>query len=419
MAVKRYNACNLLIQGLFGHTGWQPAWSSPKPKARYDVIIIGGGGHGLATAYYLAKNHNIRDIAVLEKGWIGGGNSGRNTTIVRSNYYYPENARLYDFSLRLYESLAQELNYNIMFSPRGLISVAHSRRDMEVAARWVGAMSLNGVTAALLSKDEVHEHIPLLDRSGSARYPVLGGFIQARAGTARHDAVVWGYARAANTLGVDIIQGCAVSGFERSSTGRVRGVVTNRGKLQADKVAIAVAGHSSHLAGMAGFRLPISSFPLQAFVSEPLKPILNCVMLSLATGLYISQSDKGGLVLGGGMDHYTSYAQRGGMPVIRNVIRTAVDQMPSLGRVRLLRQWAGIVDMVPDSSPLIGETPVPGLYMNCGWGTGGFKAIPAGGWVLAHHIATGRAHPLAAPFGLERFSTGALLDEAAISGLAH
>jgi sarcosine oxidase subunit beta len=417
--MKRYNAWNLLLQGFAKQTGWPPAWRSPSLKRRYDIVIIGGGGHGLATAYYLAKNHGITNVAVLEKGWIGGGNSGRNTTIVRSNYYYPESAKLYDFSLRLYEGLAKDLNYNIMLSQRGIVNVAHSQHDMDGAARWVGAMNMNGVPAQMLTAKEVHERIPLLDRSGRTRYPVVGGFTQARAGTARHDAVVWGYARAADARGVDIVQGCEVTGFIRGSNGRISTIQTNQGEVCAEKTAIVVAGNSSVLARQAGFQLPISSYALQAFVTEPLKPILDTVMLSLATGMYISQSDKGGLVIGGGMDHYVSYAQRGNLPVIRQVIGAVVDQMPSLGRVRFLRQWAGIVDMVQDGSPIIGESSVPGLYLNCGWGTGGFKAIPAGGWMLAHHMANEQAHSIAAPFGLHRFTTGALIDEGAISGLAH
>ena len=399
--------------------GWAKAWRNPAPKPMYDVVIVGGGGHGLATAYYLAKTHGLRNIAVLEKGWLGGGNTGRNTTVIRSNYYYRESADLYDLSLGLYEGLAKELNYNIMLSQRGMITLAHSRHDMEAAARWVGAMRLNGVDVEMLDRARIAELAPIVDMSPVARFPVLGGYRQRRGGTARHDAVAWGYARAADALGVDIIQQCEVTGFIRGPDGAVCGVETSRGPIAAKKVGIAAAGHSTVLAELAGFRLPITSYALQAFVSEPVKPLLDTVLLSLATGIYISQSDKGGLVIGGALDLYPSYAQRGNMPVARNVLGAVAEQFPALGRVRFLRQWAGIVDVVSDSSPIIGATPIPNIYMNCGWGTGGFKAIPAGGTLLAHHIATGEPHRIARPFSLERFSTGALIDEAAASGIAH
>jgi len=414
-----YSALNLFLEGMSGQKGWTPAWRSPRPRPRYDVVIIGGGGHGLATAYYLAKVHGVRNVAVLERGWLGGGNTGRNTTVIRSNYYYRASARLYDFSLRLYEGLSRELNYNVMFSQRGMMMLAHSRHDLESAQRWVGAMQLNGVDAEMISVAEVKRRAPVLDVSPGARYPVWGGFMQKRAGTARHDAVAWGYARAADALGVDIIQNCEVRGFVRNQTGRVVGVETTLGTLRCDKVGMAVAGHSSVVADLAGLSLPVTSYALQAFVSEPLKPVLDTVMLSLATGLYICQSDKGGLVFGGALDRYPSYAQRGASPTIRQVAGAVAEQMPRLGRVRLARHWAGIVDIVQDSSPILGETPIPGLYINCGWGTGGFKAIPAGGYLLAHAMATGQAHDIAAPFGLDRFATGALIDEAAAAGVAH
>jgi sarcosine oxidase subunit beta len=396
-----------------------PAWRTPTPKQTYDVLIIGGGGHGLATAYYLAKNHGISNVAVIERGWIGGGNTGRNTTIVRSNYLYPQSARLYDFSLKLYEGLSRALNFNIMLSQRGLVAVAHSRHDLDSMSRWVNAMQMNGIAAELLSREQVGTLAPALDMSLQARFPVLGGLAQRRAGTARHDAVAWGYARAASALGVDIIQNCEVTGFVKRADGRVMGVDTSGGRILADRVGIAAAGHSSVLAKLAGFRLPVTSYALQAMVTEPIKPLLDTVILSPGTGAYVSQSDKGEMVIGAGLDLFPSYAQRGSFAVTQGVIAATLALFPSFGRLRLLRQWAGIVDVVHDSSPIIGPTPVPGLYINCGWGTGGFKAIPVGGWTLAHVLATGANHELAEPFQLQRFITGRFVDEAAASGIAH
>ncbi len=415
----RYSALALVRGALSAHRHWAPVWRSPEPKPSYDIVLVGGGGHGLATAYYLAKNHGITNVAVLERGWLGGGNTGRNTTIVRSNYLYPESARLYDFALKLYERLSRELNFNVMLSQRGLIDLAHSRHDLDSMARWVNAMHMNGVDAELLTRDEVAEWLPLLDMSPDARYPVLGGFLQRRAGTARHDAVAWGYARAADALGVDIIQNCEVTGFLTGADGRVVGVETSRGRIRAERIGIAAAGHSSVLAKLAGFRLPVVSYALQAMVTEPLKPALDAVVLSPGTGAYLSQSDKGEMVIGAFLDLFPSYAQRGSFAVLQAIVAATLAMFPSFSRLRLMRQWAGIVDVVHDSSPIIGPTPIPGLYINCGWGTGGFKAIPAGGWTLAHVLATGRNHELAEPFQLERFTTGRLIDEAAAAGIAH
>ena len=415
---QRYSAWNLLAASRSGHADWAPAWRDAEPKPRYDVIVIGGGGHGLATAYYLAKNHGITNVAVLEAGWIGGGNTGRNTTIVRSNYLYPESARLYDFSVRLYEQLSQELNFNIMFSQRGVLTLAHSRHDLDAQSHWANAMLCNGVDAELLDAAQVRALEPRLNFDAGARYPILGGFIQRRGGSARHDAVAWGYARGASALGVDIVQNCAVTGFIQQD-GRVVGVNTSRGEIRADRLGLAVAGHSSVLASLAGFQLPVTSYALQAMVSEPVKPVLETVTMSATLGAYWSQSDKGEVVIGGALDHFPSYAQRGSFEVMQHVLAATVEMFPSFSRLRLLRQWAGIVDVVQDSSPIIGATPVPGLFINCGWGTGGFKAIPVGGWTLAHVLATGRNHELAEPFHLQRFHTGRLIDEAAAAGIAH
>ena len=385
----------------------------PDPKPAYDVVIIGGGGHGLATAYYLARRHGIQRVAVVEKGWLGSGNVGRNTTIVRSNYMMPGNTAFYEHSLKLWENLSQELNYNVMFSQRGQLTLFHSPHARDVVARRANIMRLHDIDAEILNRDEVERLVPHLDYSPDARLRIEGGVLQRRAGTARHDAVAWGYARAADALGVDILQGCEVIGIEREGY-RVTGVETTRGRIRADKVGIAVAGRTSQLTAMAGFtRLPIESHKLQACVTEPLKPLLDLVVAYAYPGghFYMSQSDKGGMVFGGHLDGYNSYAQRGNLPVVEEVASAAVSLMPCLGRVRLARHWAGIMDMSMDGSPLICRTPVSGLYLNAGWCYGGFKATPASGWCFAHTIAEDAVHELNAAFTLGRFAKGVQIDE--------
>ncbi|MBW4052998.1 MAG: sarcosine oxidase subunit beta family protein [Proteobacteria bacterium] len=414
----RLSAFSLVRNALSSHERWPQLWRSPEPRRRYDVIVIGGGGHGLATAYYLAKEHGIGNVAVIEKGWLGGGNTGRNTTVVRSNYFYPESARLYDLSLRLYEGLSRDIGFNIMLSQRGVLTLAHNSHQLEMLARWLNAMHLNGIDGELLEPSRIREWVPLLNDSPTARYPVKGAVLQRRGGVARHDAVAWGYARAADALGVDIIQNCEVVGFLREGD-RIVGVETSRGELRAPKVALAVAGHSSVLAAKAGFRLPVTSYALQAFVTEPVKPVLSCVVVSMSTGAYVSQSDKGELVTGGALDLYPSYAQRGNLPTLQGAVAGLLELFPCFSRLRMLRQWAGIVDVVHDSSPIIDEAPVKGLYLNCGWGTGGFKAIPGGGFAFAHLLATGRHHPAAEGFTLNRFTRGAMIDEGAAAGISH
>ena len=416
MTNNKYSIGSIIRHAFRGHRDWPPAWRTPAPRSSYDVIVIGGGGHGLATAYFLARNHGIRNVAVLERGWIGGGNSGRNTQVVRSNYFYKSSVDFFEHSLRLYERLSDTLNFNLMLSQRGIMTLAHSRHDLEANRRWANAIQLNGVDSEILSRADVKRIEPLINLD--ARFPVYGGFIQWRGGIVRHDAVNWGLARAASALGVDIVQNCPVSGFEMRD-GRITGVATPRGVLRADRFALCVAGHSSVLAAKAGLRLPIVSMGLQAMVTEPVKPMLKTVTLSPAVHVYTSQSDRGEIVIGGGADLYSSYAQRGSLPVIEDNAAAAVELFPAVARLKLMRHWAGIVDISPDTSPIMGKTPVENLYINCGWGTGGFKAIPAGGDTLAYTIANDRPHPLIAPFALDRFGRGALIDEGAAAGVAH
>jgi heterotetrameric sarcosine oxidase beta subunit len=405
----RYSALALAWNAVTGQARWKPAWRDAAPRETYDVLIVGGGAHGLATAYYLAKEHGITNVAVLEKSWIGSGNAGRNTTIIRSNYLLPGNIPFYEWSMKLWEGLEQDLNYNTMVSQRGVLNLYHSDLQRDAFARRGNAMRLHGVDAELLDREQVRALVPHLDFN-DARFPIQGGLLQRRGGTVRHDAVVWGYARAADQRGVDIVQNCEVTGI-RISNGRVVGVDTARGPIRADKVALAVAGSSSRLAAMAGLRLPIESHVLQAFVSEGVKPLIHQVITFGAGHFYISQSDKGGLVFGGDLDGYNSYAQRGNLPTIEDVCEGGMAIMPMIGRLRIVRSWGGLVDMSMDGSPIIDRTPIEGLYLNTGWCYGGFKATPASGWCFAHLIARGVSHRRAAAYRLDRFATGRLIDE--------
>jgi sarcosine oxidase subunit beta len=415
----RFSFARLLRQAFAGHTGWGPHWRDPEPKPAYDAVIIGAGGHGLATAYYLAAEHGIRNVAVLEKGWLGGGNTARNTTIIRSNYLWEESEAIYEHAMKLWEGLSQALNYNVMYSPRGVMMLAHNEHDARVFKRHVHANRLAGIDNEWLTAEEAKAFCPPLDISATLRHPVVGAALQRRGGIARHDAVAWGYARAADALGVDIIQNCEVTGIDRDAAGKVRGVQTTRGDIAAPRIGVVAAGHTSVVMAMAGVRMPLESFPLQALVSEPVKPVLPCVVMSNTIHAYISQSDKGELVIGAGTDQYNSYSQAGSLHITEHTLDAICEMFPAFRRLRMLRGWGGIVDVTPDRSPVIGATPVPGLFVNCGWGTGGFKATPGSGHVFAATIARGEPHPIAAPFRMERFRTGRLIDEAAAAAVSH
>jgi sarcosine oxidase subunit beta len=415
--MRRYSAFAIAREAARHHDGWERAWRSPEPKRRYEVVIVGGGGHGLATAYYLGKNHGITDVCVIEKGWLGGGNTGRNTTIIRSNYLQDPSAALYEKARSLYEGLSQDLNYNVMFSPRGVIMLAQTHHEVRGYQRTAHANALQGVATEFIGPERVKELCPIIELSGP-RYPVMGGLWQARGGTARHDAVAWGYARACSDMGMDVVQQCEVTGV-RTSNGRVMGVETTRGPVDCGKLGLAVAGHSNVLAEMAGFRMPMEQVALQALVSEPIKPCMDVVVMANTVHGYMSQSDKGEMVIGGGTDGFVNYAQRGSFHHIEETVRALIETFPMISRLKMLRQWGGIVDVTGDRSPIIGRAPVDGIYMNCGWGTGGFKAIPGGGWATAELIARGEPGPLSAAFGLERFREGRFIDESVAAGVAH
>lgn len=419
MPRQRFSGLSLLWNSLGQHRGWREQWRRAEPKAEYDAVIVGGGGHGLGTAYYLAAEHGLTRIAVLEKGWVGGGNTGRNTTIIRSNYLFDESARLYDHSVKMWADLSQALNYNVMYSPRGVMMLAHTVHDVQSAKRHIHANRCNGVDNEWLTPEEAQAYCPPLNIDPGLRYPVLGAALQRRGGTARHDAVAWGYARAADALGVDIVENCEVTGIRRDASGAVEALETSRGLIRTRKVGVVAAGNTSVILGMAGVRAPLESFPLQALVSEPVKPIFPCVVMSNGIHAYISQSDKGELVIGAGTDVYTSYTQRGALHVNMHTLEAICELFPNFRRLRMLRNWGGIVDVTPDRSPIIGKTPVPGLYVNCGWGTGGFKATPGSAHVFAWTLAHDEPHPINAPFTLERFRDGHLIDEAAAAAVAH
>jgi sarcosine oxidase subunit beta len=416
--MKRYSIFSLARNAANYHKDWGPAWRSPEPKSEYDVIIIGAGGHGLATAYYLAKNHNITNVAVLEKGWLGGGNTGRNTTIIRSNYLQDASMAIYELSRSLYEGLSQELNYNVMFSPRGLLMLCQTEHELRAMKRTSHANRLAGIKAKMIDRKEVKRLCPIINDSDDCRYPILGAYHQPRGGTARHDAIAWGYARGADARGVDIIQNCEVTGIDRKGS-KVIGVQTSRGAIKAGKVAVVVAGHTTQVMDMAGVRMPIESVALQALVSEPIKPCIDVVVMANTVHGYMSQSDKGELVIGGGADPYNNFSQRGSFPALEHTVSALVETFPIISRLRMLRMWGGIVDMTGDRSPIISKTDVDGLFVNCGWGTGGFKAIPGSGWSFADTIANDRPDRIAEPFGLNRFLEGRSIDESVAAAVAH
>ena len=414
---KKYSIFSIAKNALSGHKDWQKMWRSPEPREFYDVIIIGGGGHGLGTAYYLAKEHGLKNIAVIEKGWLGGGNTGRNTTIIRSNYLWDDSAHLYEHSLKLWENLSSELNYNVMFSQRGVMNLAHNEHDIKEIKRRVSANNLNGIDSFWLSKEEIQKKVPIMN-TDNLRYPVLGASYQPRGGVARHDAIAWGFAMRADEMGVDIIQNCEAHQI-RTKNGTIEGVETSKGFLRANKVGVVASGHTGVLAESAGIRLPLQSKPLQALVSEPIKPIIDTVVMSSAVHAYVSQSDKGELVIGAGTDSYNSFTQRGGFNIVEDTIRAMVELYPLFGKMKMLRQWGGIVDICPDASPIISKCDIEGLFFNCGWGTGGFKATPGSANVFAHTIAKNEPHQINSAFNLDRFASGRLVDEHGAAAVAH
>jgi len=414
---KKYSIFSLAKNALSGHKDWPKMWRSPEPREFYDVIIIGGGGHGLGTAYYLAKEHGLKNIAVIEKGWLGGGNTGRNTTIIRSNYLWDDSAHLYEHSLKLWENLSSELNYNVMFSQRGVMNLAHNEHDIKEIKRRVSANNLNGIDSFWLSKEEIQKKVPIMN-TDNLRYPVLGASYQPRGGVARHDAIAWGFAMRADEMGVDIIQNCEAHQI-RTKNGTIEGVETSKGFLRANKIGVVASGHTGVLAESAGIRLPLQSKPLQALVSEPIKPIIDTVVMSSAVHAYVSQSDKGELVIGAGTDSYNSFTQRGGFNIIEDTIRAMVELYPVFGKMKMLRQWGGIVDICPDASPIISKCDIEGLFFNCGWGTGGFKATPGSANVFAHTIAKNEPHQINSAFNLDRFASGRLVDEHGAAAVAH